>query len=118
RGWEDNTLVTLIVGAPSAALPQTAPGAPAPDVISLPTAAAEESAEKRGVLEPGQHAAVGHLYGERLEDLSFQIGAGEILGVAGLIGSGAEDLPYLLFGAQPAISGTLRLGDEELDSSR
>jgi ribose transport system ATP-binding protein len=115
---EENTLVNLIVGVPSATLPQTASGVPAPDVISLPTAAAEESAEQRGVLDPGQHAAVGHLHGERLEDLSFEIGAGEILGVAGLIGSGAEDLPYLLFGAQPAISGTLRLGDEELDASR
>jgi ribose transport system ATP-binding protein len=35
--------------------------------------------------------------------------------VAGLIGSGAEDLPYLLFGAQPATSGTLRLGGKALD---
>jgi ribose transport system ATP-binding protein len=32
--------------------------------------------------------------------------------VAGLIGSGAEDLPYLLFGAHPADGGTLRLGTE------
>jgi ribose transport system ATP-binding protein len=58
---------------------------------------------------------VEHLYDGRLEDLSFEIGAGEILGVAGLIGSGAEDLPYLLFGAHKAISGTLRLGDQTLD---
>ena len=35
--------------------------------------------------------------------------------MAGLIGSGAEDLPYLLFGAHPALSGTLRLGSEKLD---
>ena len=64
---------------------------------------------------PGQHVAVEHLSDGRLKDLSFEIGAGEILGVAGLIGSGAEDLPYLLFGAHPALSGTLRLGSEKLD---
>ena len=58
---------------------------------------------------------VEHLNDGRLEDLSFEIGAGEILGVAGLIGSGAEDLPYLLFGARPATSGTLRLDGETLD---
>ncbi|HWG00628.1 MAG TPA: ATP-binding cassette domain-containing protein, partial [Trebonia sp.] len=63
----------------------------------------------------GPYAVAGHLYGERVRDLSFEVGAGEILGVAGLIGSGAEDLPYLLFGARPATSGTLRLGGEELN---
>jgi len=35
--------------------------------------------------------------------------------VAGLIGSGAEELPYLLFGAQPAGFGTMRLGAETMD---
>ncbi len=35
--------------------------------------------------------------------------------MAGLIGSGAEELPYLLFGAQQAGSGTLRLGTETMD---
>jgi ribose transport system ATP-binding protein len=51
----------------------------------------------------------------RLAGLSFEIGAGEILGMAGLIGSGAEDLPYLLFGARPAEGGTLRLGGKALN---
>jgi len=58
---------------------------------------------------------VEHLTDGRLADLSFHIGAGEILGVAGLIGSGAEDLPYLLFGAHQAASGTMRLGDQTLE---
>ena len=64
---------------------------------------------------PGENVIVEHLTDARLHDLSFEIGAGEILGVAGLIGSGAEDLPYLLFGAQQAVAGTLRLGTEALD---
>jgi len=38
--------------------------------------------------------------------------------VAGLIGSGAEELPYLLFGARQAFSGTLCLGAERLNVDR
>ena len=63
----------------------------------------------------GENVMVEHLTNGRLRDLSFEIAAGEILGVAGLIGSGAEDLPYLLFGARPGASGTLRLGAQTLD---
>ena len=63
----------------------------------------------------GENVAVEHLTDEWLRDLSFEIGAGEILGVAGLIGSGAEELPYLLFGARPAGAGALRLGAETMD---
>ncbi|HEY0935007.1 MAG TPA: sugar ABC transporter ATP-binding protein [Trebonia sp.] len=66
----------------------------------------------------GESVLVEGLYDDRLHGLSFEIGAGEILGVAGLIGSGAEELPYLLFGARQAISGTLRLGAERLDVDR
>ena len=63
----------------------------------------------------GENVVVEHLTDERLHDLSFEIGAGEILGVAGLIGSGAEELPYLLFGARPTGFGVLRLGAETID---
>jgi ribose transport system ATP-binding protein len=66
----------------------------------------------------GENVLVEHLTDGRLADLSFEIGAGEILGVAGLIGSGAEDLPYLLFGAHPATSGMLRLGAQALNLGR
>jgi ribose transport system ATP-binding protein len=37
------------------------------------------------------------------------VGRGEILGLTGLIGSGYERLPYLVFGATPASGGTLEL---------
>jgi len=37
-----------------------------------------------------------------LMDVSFELRAGEILGVTGLLGSGFDELPYLLFGAVPA----------------
>ena len=40
--------------------------------------------------------------GRLVDDVSFAIGAGEIVGVTGLMGSGFEELPYLLGGARRA----------------
>src|SRR5581483_4284524 len=36
--------------------------------------------------------------GGRVRGMTFALHAGEILGIAGLLGSGNEDLPYVLFG--------------------
>ncbi|HTW97619.1 MAG TPA: sugar ABC transporter ATP-binding protein [Acidimicrobiales bacterium] len=64
-----------------------------------------------GEVATGDGVVIDHLSGRRLRDLSVTVGAGEIVGVAGLIGSGAEDIPYLLFGAALAATGTLWLGN-------
>ena len=113
----EEELVSLIVGAPARVEPGAgAEVSPVEDqqAVAL-TLAAMESAGDADPVAAGEHVAVQHLTDEWLRDLSFDIGAGEILGVAGLIGSGAEELPYLLFGARPAGAGTLRLGAETLD---
>lgn len=47
--------------------------------------------------------------GRGLQPTDMTVGKGEILGLTGLIGSGYEELPYLIFGARPATSGTLEL---------
>ena len=39
--------------------------------------------------------------------LTFEIASGEILGVTGLIGSGFDDVPSLLYGAQKKVSGSV-----------
>jgi ABC-type sugar transport system ATPase subunit len=45
-----------------------------------------------------------------LRGVSFTLGAGEVLGIAGLPGSGRETLPYAIAGAWPEpVSGALRL---------
>jgi ribose transport system ATP-binding protein len=46
-----------------------------------------------------------------LDDVEVSIRAGEVLGVAGLPGSGRSDLPYALAGALPRIRGEVRQGD-------
>ncbi len=42
-------------------------------------------------------------------DVSFEVRAGEILGVAGLVGSGRSNVAEALFGVTPASSGTIEI---------
>ena len=42
-------------------------------------------------------------------DVSFDVRAGEILGIAGLVGSGRTNVAETIFGVTPATSGTIRL---------
>jgi ribose transport system ATP-binding protein len=45
--------------------------------------------------------------GERVQDISFSLHAGEILGLAGLMGSGRTELARALFGIDPIRSGQI-----------
>ncbi len=45
----------------------------------------------------------------RFEHVSFDVQAGEIVGVTGLLGSGRSGLALALFGVEPAISGEIRI---------
>ena len=58
------------------------------------------------------------LTGTRLTDVGFRLSAGEIVGVAGLEGSGAEELPYLLYGARSARGGRVTVAGREIDAGR
>ena len=49
--------------------------------------------------------------GATLQPTDFTIGKGEILGLTGLIGSGYEAAPYLIFGARPCRSGVLNFAE-------
>ena len=61
------------------------------------------------VAEPARETAatVQGLSGAIVRDLSFEVGRGEVLGFTGLVGSGFEEIPYLLAGAQRARAGVL-----------
>jgi ribose transport system ATP-binding protein len=50
-----------------------------------------------------------------LHDVSFELRAGEVLGLTGLVGSGYEDSVYAIFGAIPAENGTLVVDGERRD---
>ena len=52
-----------------------------------------------------------HMTGEIVDDLSFELRHGEILGVTGLAGMGQQELPYLLTGVRTPAAGVARRGD-------
>jgi len=52
--------------------------------------------------------------GERVRDVTFEVRRGEILGLAGLIGSGRTETLRAIFGADQKDSGDIFLGNSEL----
>ena len=54
------------------------------------------------------------LSGGPLKDVSFDLHRGEVLGIAGLLGSGRSELLRMLFGAHPVTGGTITLGGREV----
>jgi len=60
-------------------------------------------------------ASIEQLSGEPVHDLSLDLVGGQVLGLTGLIGSGFEEVPYLLFGARRARDGRLTLAARSYD---
>ena len=46
--------------------------------------------------------------------ISFDVASGEILGFAGLVGAGRSEMAQAIFGVEPPLEGTVRLGGQEL----
>ncbi len=53
--------------------------------------------------------------GRRVKPCSFQLHKGEVLGIAGLVGSGRTELARLIFGADPKVGGEIRLEGRPVD---
>jgi ABC-type sugar transport system ATPase subunit len=68
--------------------------------------------------KPGEpRVQVTHLSSdEGIHDVSFEVRAGEIVGMAGLMGSGRTEVARALFGAQPRTSGEIRLDTEPVEA--
>jgi ABC-type sugar transport system ATPase subunit len=50
-----------------------------------------------------------------VHDISFEVRAGEILGIGGLVGAGRTELVKAIFGALPGRTGEIRLEDRPVD---
>ena len=57
---------------------------------------------------------VEHLTGKGFSDISFKVHSGEILGFAGLVGSGRSETMRAIFGMDPFQGGTIRLEGKEI----
>jgi rhamnose transport system ATP-binding protein len=51
----------------------------------------------------------GLTHGAKVRDVSFSVRAGEILGIAGLVGSGRTELAQTIFGVTPPTAGEIRI---------
>ena len=60
------------------------------------------------------HVAVRDLGGGAVAGLSLTAARGEVIGLTGLLGSGYDELPYLLYGARRASGGTLDIGGRRM----
>ncbi|MGF6094001.1 sugar ABC transporter ATP-binding protein [Pseudomonas sp. 18175] len=56
--------------------------------------------------------------GKRVRNCSFDLHAGEVLGIAGLVGAGRTELARLIFAADPRTSGTLEVVGKHVTSLR
>jgi rhamnose transport system ATP-binding protein len=54
-------------------------------------------------------------HGRHVQDISFALRKGEILGIAGLVGSGRTELALTLFGMTPATSGEIVLNGKKVE---
>lgn len=77
-----------------------------------------------GELYPAPHEPTGELVlavdglsGDGVNDVSFDLRRGEVVGLTGLVGMGWERIPYLLFGAATATSGRVFLQGRWRDAS-
>jgi ribose transport system ATP-binding protein len=50
-----------------------------------------------------------------IEDVSFEVRKGEILGIAGLVGAGRTEVARAIFGADPIDGGTIRIDGKVVD---
>jgi ribose transport system ATP-binding protein len=87
-------LVTLMVGRQITQLFPPRQGQPHQEVVL----------DVQGVSQPGV-----------VRNISFQLRAGEILGLAGLMGAGRSELARILFGLDPCRSGSLSLKGQSLN---
>ena len=81
------------------------------DTVSIPPRAANDEVllEVRDLQVPATADAPG------LHAISFGIGPGEILGIAGIDGNGQKQLAEALAGQRPTAGGSIRLGYQALD---
>ncbi|MCP2286485.1 ribose transport system ATP-binding protein [Promicromonospora umidemergens] len=110
--------ITVIKDGRTVATSLAVADTPTDDLIKLMTGRAVEYAfpERPGVAEDAAPVleVEGLALGDVFKDVSLTVRAGEIVGLAGLVGSGRSEILETIYGARRATSGTVRLGGKRL----
>jgi simple sugar transport system ATP-binding protein len=107
-------LVNKMVGAPAAAPATAVAGGPTTsDALADAAKASVSGGSRFGAFL----RAVGLGRKGALQPMDLEIGQGEMLGLAGLLGSGRTEAARLLFGADKADTGTITIDGKELNFS-
>ena len=89
------------------------------EVVRMIVGRTLETAPPRSAPAPAAAAVrVRGLHGGQVMDLSLNLRPGEVVGLTGLLGSGYEQVPYLLYGATPAGAGELTVRGQILALTR
>ena len=87
------------------------------DLVSMMIGRAIEAAEAPAPVPPGHDEVLG-IRGlsspGRFHEVSLSIRAGEVLGLAGLVGAGRSEIAQAIFGLDPAAEGEVRVGGERV----
>jgi ribose transport system ATP-binding protein len=99
--------------------PLDASGLSRREIVRLMTGDAVDRKEQTERKDGGQRTlVVDGLAGRALRHVDVDVHAGEIVGIAGLTGSGRDEVCGLVFGARPRAAGSVRVDGVELPASR
>lgn len=98
KDLDENSMVKAIVGQELLEVERGSAQRPEPSGVA--------ALEVVGLRSPGN-----------IDGVSFGLQGGEILGLAGLLGSGRSEILHAIFGADPHVRGTVRVGGRELSRS-
>lgn len=96
RTWTEADLVRAIVGDRTTATGPTTDNKPERPILRVVDLSTREGSS------------------QNLESVSFEVGEGEVVGVAGVAGNGQETLVRVLVGLLPAYRGQLVFGDQDV----
>jgi ribose transport system ATP-binding protein len=77
----------------------------------------EKLEEARSVAAGSPLLVVASLAGASVRDFALTVAAGETVGIAGLVGSGYEDVAQLIFGSRRRTSGSVTVGGKQIGAN-
>lgn len=119
RSMVGRAVSAVVWGAvPEAAVPPPRPGTALDSIFPTPLVPVSPGPRRvttpRPVLTVDQLVVSSARVARAVDRVSFEVRAGEILGIAGVEGNGQTELIEALAGLRPAVGGTIRLDDQDI----